>query len=410
MRWRRRWPFALAAAVTACYLLQSGGAVSDVESAAYESEQTGLGDTDTDSVADNHDGNRTVAVHALHFRKKRVDMEPMMWRHNRKKIKELTSITTVKGAQVAADVEPPALAVPPVRQPQPVMHWLAEQLGFSRSGNTEAAHEITASAVVAARERRKNRRDRARQSHLHSGDKTDRLCIELQRQHGVVARSTWGSLPPGQRESWQVLGCDGRVERVEMEAERAATAEHSIRRGRGSSDSSGVAKARAHFSSDSSSNRQRMPREQGQLMQARIEQAPSTAAAACATMQQVHAVVIGHSWGSLNAELRRRWTVLECDRELQGLHSRVGAAVSATPDHGGVSVGTDRGSHRADESGTDGGDERSVSTLSVEQQQVACRRLQRMHSVQIGRDWGTLSRRGQQRWTRLNCDRWLRYG
>ena len=128
----------------------------------------------------------------IRFQRKRADMNPISWRRNRKKMTELTSITTLKQPGASQDQ-------PHVSTSQSTLGWLAERFSslageqptMSSSMGADAGEArlnslglpkyrtgtISAADVVTAKQRRRQRR-RARGN--------DSLCLELQKQHDVV--------------------------------------------------------------------------------------------------------------------------------------------------------------------------------------------------------------------------------
>ena len=132
------------------------------------------------------------------FKRHRADMEPTLWRRNRKKMTELTSITSEKQAPAAAPMEE---TVKPTGQEtkgsRSALDFLQESWrktieGGSFGGGDASgggAHQprgqISAEEVVSARERRRKQRRRKR-SHTE-------LCSELKRRHGVSACGRWCS-------------------------------------------------------------------------------------------------------------------------------------------------------------------------------------------------------------------------
>ena len=347
-------------------------------------------------------------------RKRTVQIEPMQWRRNRKKMTELTTITSEKQAADAASdgTEPRASSEASSEAiEEPIFHstlnWLAEKWSPAHGSKSVDASpgpesgpatktvrsEVTAADIVAARRRRRQRR-RARE-----------LCLELQRRHNVVPRVSWGTLPDSQRESWQVLTCN---EQIEGAAVALSSQEDTV-----------VAGGSDSLVATSAVDRDRR----------RQERAPPTAATAsvgagvgpvadsnggdpqlapradvpgeCAQMAQRYSVIVGASWGTMPEARRIAWTQLKCDRALAsapGLQTApartlVAAAWAASGQGQRLTRGGDVAL----------GQERRWQPARANAAQE-CRLLMRTHNVRPGSDWGSLPLQGQQRWTRLGCD------
>ena len=164
-----------------------------------------------DAASDSYDESATAfrPVDTIHFQRKRADMNPVSWRRNRKKMTELTSITTLKQGTAAKDLPDEATTSQSTRS------WLAKRFSslgrdqpqVSGSGDRAGAvagedafnilglpkdmvGTVSASDVLTAKQRRRRRR-RSRGN--------DSLCLDLQKQHGVVPcvlMPVYRTLPP----------------------------------------------------------------------------------------------------------------------------------------------------------------------------------------------------------------------
>ena len=345
----------------------------------------------------------------VHFRRQRFEADPTVWRNKRKKMTELTSITTLKHKQQqqqqqqqtgADDAESEVASQPPSpAAARSTFSWLSARWYGTPSSKDAGGDErsdrsshgdgtptsVTASDVVAARARRRQRR-RSRG--------IDELCLKLHQSLGVTPRASWDRLPPKTRKSWVTLDCDARVE-VLLAAAGGRTGASSLATPSASREFSAGAVPRAAPHGGQQRGRARAEQRQQQLRDRRAE-ATSTDAergaddnSACTAMAREHHVVVGASWGTLPESERTRWTTLQCDRQLRALPQHH-ADSSPVPEHVVASA------IRAHRPRARGG-----------ARHPSCLDMQVEHGVRVGSSWGTLPPSGRQRWTRLACDQQL---
>ena len=342
-------------------------------------------------------------------RKRTVQLEPMLWRRNRKKMTELTTITSEKQAADAdSDGTPRASSEVSPAAEEPIFHstlnWLAEKWSPAHGSKFVDASpgpesgpatktvrsEVTAADIVAARRRRRQRR------------RAHDLCLELQRRHNVVPRVSWGTLPDSQHESWQVLKCN---EQIEKAAVALSTQEDTV-----------VAEGSDSLVPTSAVDRDRRRQERDPPTVATASVGAGVGPGAesdggdpqlapradvpgeCAQMAKRYSVIVGASWGTLPEARRMVWTQLKCDRSLASA-----PGLQTAPTRTLVAAARAAGQRL-----TRGGDaalgrERRWQPARANTSQE-CRLLMGTHNVRPGSDWGSLPLQGQQRWTRLGCD------
>ena len=285
------------------------------------------------------------------------------FRRNRKKVTELTSITSDRAdpvgtapARVVSSSGALIARAPKYRQsaavkmkaepPRPaaggsMAQWLTDS--WAPSGGAAAAPAaadaelagISAAASAAAAE-------------MPSGgdaagvdDARTVRCVQMMTQHGVKPRESWGTLAAEQQQVWASLGCDERT------GGRAGSALDRLDRG---------------FRTD------------------------------CAALQQKYGVVVDASWGRLPEQHRASWTARGCDRLLRDRPSKnaIGTAAAAA-------VAARQARKREHLKG--GGAAAEFSDAAE------CRAMQLAHGVRPGASWGTLPAALQRRWGRFGCDK-----
>ena len=315
---------------------------------------------------------------------RRVRLNPMQWRQNRKKITELTDITSVKRSEAAAadgasvdeaisDVEGGADNGESAPSQQSTMQWLSEQWSAGAAapskgrparkegpanGGPDGGWRLTSDAARAERRKR----------WMEHG--SERLCRQLQKAHGVRPTVTWGTLPQRQRRAWVTLKCD---EVVASDGRAALTV-------RGNA---ALPTPTAGRSTGSDGGEGALSSEEE-----------------CAEMSEAHGVSAGSTWGSLPEALKLRWKQLGCDQMKQELLRRpmrnrravARAAAAAVDGLPRARLGTPYPAVRA-----------TASAPYTSSNQ--CLDMQIAHGVKVGIDWGTLSVADRRRWTNLGCDR-----
>lgn len=340
--------------------------------------------------------NSTQLRERMRRRRARSRLQPNLWRQNRRKITELTAITSIKDRQREGTTARPAAAdddaavgaeatATSTTTPKSTLDWLAEKwsggdpLDRRRDGGGDEAARGSAPAAFATPPVPRGdlnspaaRATRRRRWRAHGSEK---LCRRLAAAHGVVPAVTWGSLPHNQRRVWQTLKCDDVVRGGTERSGAAAMA------------AAGAARAASAMPTTGGGGTWRAA-EVGAAARASALGLSSSAAAVpgggddggmppeeeCAEMAQAHGVVPGSSWGNLPEALKLRWSQLACDRmSAQLLRSRP--------------------LQRARQEEPPPQDDRA-----------ACKQMQRAHGVRVGVDWGTLPMAGRGEWTRKNCD------
>lgn len=356
----------------------------------------------------------------LHFDKRRIAMSPTLWRRNRKKLTELTSITSVKRNDDAAtaDDAPPTDAEAAQRRarsdsnpPSSTLQWLSDHwsgstLGAGGPAASSGAESVRATSVETLTAKARAARVRRRRRWRAHG--SERLCIELQRRHGVIAGTSWGTLPLPQQRAWQALACDrrvggGGVGGGGLARPRVRELEHSGGGGGSSSvgTDDGVSGDGAPMQAeDFATNQHGRPRARsvaggvsevgyGIRSVSADDRDAVSPAAECDEMARAHNVLVGVSWGSLPDELQGRWTQLGCDvvvrrdsrRSPRGIASAAATVVAG-----------------------DGAPSRQHVLAGRAEAGLSCLDMQLRHSVVVGQSWGTLPAHLQQRWARLICD------
>jgi hypothetical protein len=310
----------------------------------------------------------------------RAKLDPTEWRRNRKKVTELTDITSVKPsgdepvARTAAEPGGMLRADGAKSGGASTLQWLADQVGSAQASEASAVaiRDQVESAGWLQHARAKAER---RQRWMAHGAKA--LCGKLQKLHGVWPGKTWGTLPVGQRQAWQTLQCDEQILKAAASpAEQAQGAQEvpsssilaaAIGRARGEGSLAAAAAANSNGGE--------------------VDEADMSPEIECAEMAAAHGVVARSSWGTLPLELRTRWAQIECDRRpIDELQAKVKARRAQ------------RWARRRANGGSGGGGGSTRASGS------SCLDMQLRHGVKVGVSWGTLPRREQQQWTRLGCD------
>ena len=288
---------------------------------------------------------------------RRQQLGPLGWRRNRKKITELTEITSIKQEEpvvASMDANPAAEDATSVQAAPSSVAWLRRQWGGPQQPAAAKAPAVGGQATPKRSARRKRKRWR--------GKNIFSVCLELQARHGVRPGSSWGSLPVEQQRGWQDLGCDGKL---------------------GTDHGGDGAVGRTGDGRTQTDDR---------------TAGGTQAALICRSWYATYNVAVGRSWGTLPPDLRERWTALGCDRdvELQQL-----LPPSQQPDLQLMLqplIEPDRG----------GGGGLAISTTqSAAAAAALCLEMQIKHSVVIRVDWGTLPVARQRQWGALQCDRHL---
>ena len=196
-------------------------------------------------------GTERLEPREYHLERHRVDLSSINWRQNRKKITELTTITSVKDGKTseadanadgaAGEAAQEAGAMPPDASsesvsPRSTLQWLSERWRStaSRADGSAAVGRLRlppdmrplGNQLVAAEEGlAATRRERRRRWMAHG---TQTLCTKLQQVHGIVPGVTWGSLPANQRRA-DTLRCDAHVTQNAAQAGRLGSPRPSAR-------------------------------------------------------------------------------------------------------------------------------------------------------------------------------------
>ena len=381
-----------------------------VDSSSYDEvdDEEGL-------VADAVEANLT-AFGPIKLRREHLAMEPMAWRRNRKKVTELTSITSEKGEQSAgagADEKQQQESGDAPDDELPVaggtLNWLTQKWTAMRKAKaaaraagfaTSPQDELAAADVLQARRQRRSRR------------RVQDLCLELQRRHGVIPFTTWGSLPAGQIQSWQTLKCDEQVGRAAAAGRRGLPSDE------------GPAAETPMSGSERDRRRQQwqppilgIPAVDGDGGGVGVVPVSTRSREECERMARRHSVIVGTTWGTLPDARRYIWTQLQCDVALAdsaryqptGSASMEAAVMAAQgPRRGRYTQPAEElraGAWSAQRRGNQRDGRFEADADDVGDAHRVCRRLKRTYHVRPRSDWGTLPPEGQRKWTRLDCDR-----
>ena len=325
--------------------------------------------------------NSTELRERLSRRKFRRKLQPMSWRHNRKKMTELTSITSVKDPNAKPPAEPESPEGQESAGPAKpsTLQWLADS--WSGGQQFDQRRDAAAAARQAAALSDEARAERRRRWMAHGAVE---LCHRLRRAHNVVPGGTWGTLPPNQKRIWQTLRCD--TVAADGEAPKAGMAAAAKQAAAPAPQAAAAAAQPAGG--------------------ARGEDAAMTPEDECSEMAEAHGVLPGQGWGSLPEALKMRWNQLACDRMGEVLRRRrrdAGTARRQKP----VDLPKRRAVDQAAVVRHVGYAHKSGNRLHLggSGNTNPCREMQIQHNVRVGASWGTLPPALQQRWTTLDCDR-----